>query len=124
MNGKTHLAAGMITGIGIVCLREKIGLDISATDNLLFVAGCSLGSLLPDADIEGSMLGRFIPLWLVCEHRTWTHSLFFIAIVGLLGLVLKAPYTLNIGLCIGISTHLVLDGVTPMGIPYLLYPFK
>ena len=121
MDGKTHLATGILTGVSVVYARDKFGLDIS--EGILLVTGCGIGALLPDIDISNSLLGRFIPLWLFVEHRTITHSLLFMLVVCLLGLILKIPYSLNIGLLVGISTHLVLDGLTPMGIPYLLYPF-
>ena len=121
MDGKTHLATGILTGVSVVYVRDKFGLDIS--EGILLVTGCGIGALLPDIDISNSLLGRFIPLWLFVEHRTITHSLLFMLVVCLLGLILKIPYSLNIGLLVGISTHLVLDGLTPMGIPYLLYPF-
>lgn len=124
MDGKTHLAAGVVTGAGVIYLKNKLGVDINALDSSLFVAGCSLGSLLPDIDIDNSMLGRFIPGWLFWEHRTVTHSLFFIGVVGLIGLILKINLALNIGIIVGIATHLILDGTTPLGLPYLMYPFK
>lgn len=123
MDGKTHLAAGVMTGAGVVYLKNKLGVDINALDSALFVAGCSLGSLLPDIDIDNSMLGRFIPGWLFWEHRTVTHSIFFMGVVGFLGLLFKVSLALNIGLIVGIGTHLILDGITPMGLPYLLFPF-
>lgn len=123
MDGKTHLGAGILTGISAIYLKNRFDLDINALDSALFVVGCSVGSLLPDIDIEGSMLGRFIPGWLLWEHRTFTHSFLFMIIVGVIGALLKAPYLLLFGLCVGILTHLALDAITPMGLPYLYYPF-
>lgn len=123
MDGKTHLAAGIMTGIGVVCLKNKLDIDINALDSALFVAGCSLGSLLCDIDIDNSMLGRFIPGWLFWEHRTVTHSFFFMLVVGIIGVVIRINTGLNIGIIVGIATHLILDSLTPMGLPYLLFPF-
>lgn len=120
MNGKTHLAAGVLVGIGVDTLCGKIGIQQT---EIPLIAGSALGSLLPDIDISGSMLGRFVPLWLFVEHRTVTHSLFFILVVGLIGLLLKASCSLNIGLMIGVASHLMLDGITYTGLPYLFYPF-
>ncbi len=122
MDGKTHLGAGVLTGLGVVYLKNKLDIDINALDSTLFVVGCGIGSLLPDIDIDGSMLGRFIPGWLLWEHRTFTHSMLFMLLVGLIGWIIKSPYALDIGLSVGVCTHLILDGVTPMGLPYLFYP--
>ena len=122
MTGKTHLTVGTLTGIGVIYLKNKLGLDISAS-NILFVVGCGIGSLLPDIDIDNSMLGRYIPGWLFWEHRTATHSIFFMIAIGLIGLLFKMNLGLTIGIVAGIATHLILDGVTPMGLPYLLFPF-
>ncbi|QEH68698.1 metal-dependent hydrolase [Cellulosilyticum sp. WCF-2] len=122
MDGKTHLAAGIITGVGVVYLENKLGFEISPS-NLLFIVGCAAGSLLPDIDIDNSMLGRFIPGWLFWEHRTVTHSIFFMVVLGLIGLLFKMDIGLIIGLVVGAATHLILDGITPMGLPYLLFPF-
>ena len=122
MTGKTHLTVGILTGIGVVYLKNKLGFDISGS-NILFVVGCSVGSLLPDIDIDNSMLGRYIPGWLFWEHRTVTHSIFFMIAIGLIGLLFKINLGLTIGIVAGIATHLILDGMTPMGLPYLLFPF-
>lgn len=126
MDGKTHLGAGLITGVSIAYARNKLGLYVG--NDLLIVTGCCIGSLLPDIDIPGSIIGHLllpisIPINSFFGHRTVTHSILFIGIVCLIGLLLKVPYSLNMGLFIGIATHLILDGLTPMGIPYLLYPF-
>lgn len=123
MDGKTHLTTGILAGAGIVYLESKIGVNVNDLSNVLFISGCALGSLLPDIDIDASMLGRFIPGWIFWEHRTVTHSIFFMLAIGLSGTLLKINVPLNIGLCVGIVTHLVLDSVTPMGLPYLLFPF-
>lgn len=123
MDGKTHLAAGVVTGVSIVYLENKLGMDISKS-SILFVVGCGLGALLPDIDIEYSPMGKCIPVWLFLKHRTVTHSIFFIVIVGLIGLMFGVNAGLNIGFMVGIATHLLLDSSTPMGLPYLLFPFN
>ncbi len=121
MTGKIHLAAGILTGVGIIYLENKLGIDIS-TSNLLLMVGCAVGSLLPDIDIDHSLLGRFIPGWLFWKHRTVTHSILFMIVIGVIGLLFKMNLGFTIGMVVGIGTHLVLDGMTPMGLPYLLFP--
>lgn len=124
MDGKTHLLAGVVAGSGIVYLESKIGIDINDLNNTLLIAGCGVGSLLADIDIDNSMLGRFIPGWIFFEHRTVTHSIFFIGVVGLIGYLFNINLALNIGIMVGMVTHLLLDGTTPLGLPYLMFPFK
>lgn len=122
MDGKTHLVAGIAAGAGIVYLENKLGMEFNPS-MIFLVGGCAFGSLLPDIDIDNSMLGRFIPGWLLWEHRTVTHSLFFLLVSGLIGLIFKYNLALSIGLMIGVGTHLILDAITPMGLPYFLFPF-
>lgn len=121
MTGKTHLIVGTLTGIGCAYLENKLGLDMSLS-KLLVVVGCAIGSLLPDIDIENSLLGRFIPGWLFWRHRTVTHSILFMIVIGIMGLVLKINLGFTAGMVVGIGTHLVLDAMTPRGLPYLLFP--
>ena len=123
MDGKTHLMTGILAGAGIVYLESKIGVNVDDLSNALFIVGCALGSLIPDIDIDTSTLGRFIPGWLFWEHRTITHSIFFMLACGLTGSILKINSAINIGAMVGFVTHLILDSLTPMGLPYLLFPF-
>lgn len=122
MDGKTHLVAGVLAGIGIVALENKLGIG-NNLDKVLLVAGCGLGSLLPDADHPEAPAGRILPIWIFFKHRTYTHSLFFMLLVGLLGLIFHINIWLTAGLVLGIFTHLLLDCTTPMGIRWF-YPLK
>ena len=124
MNGKAHLSIGVLTGMSCIYLKDKMNIDLDTLECILVMTGCSIGSLLPDIDLPNSMLGRFVPfVSYFAEHRTWTHSLFFVLVLGLIAFICKAPYSLIFGLCLGIGTHLILDSLTPMGLPYLFYPF-
>lgn len=122
MDGKTHLVAGVLAGIGIVALENKLGIG-NNLDKVLLVVGCGIGSLLPDADHPEAPAGRILPLWIFFKHRTYTHSIFFMLLVGLLGLIFHINIWLTAGLVLGIFTHLLLDCTTPMGIRWF-YPFK
>lgn len=122
MDGKTHLVAGALAGIGIVSLENKLGIG-NNLDKILLVAGCAIGALLPDADHPEAPVGRVIPLWIFFKHRTYTHSLIFMIAVALIGIILKLNIFLVIGILIGILTHLVLDSTTYAGVKWL-YPFK
>lgn len=122
MDGKTHLVAGVIAGIGIVALENKLGIG-NNLDKVLLVVGCGVGSLLPDADYPKAPVGRIIPLWIFFKHRTYTHSIFFMLFVGVIGLIFHINIWLTAGLLLGILSHLLLDSTTPMGIRWF-YPLK
>lgn len=122
MDGKTHLVAGVLAGIGIVALENKLGTG-NNLDKVLLIVGCGLGSLLPDADYPEAPMGRIIPLWIFFKHRTYTHSIFFMILVGVIGLIFHANLFLILGVMLGILTHLILDSTTPMGIKWF-YPLK
>jgi len=70
-----------------------------------------IGAVIPDLDY---IIG--IP------HRGITHSLIFVILPVLAMLKLKGKRA-ALALFLGISSHLILDSVNPMGVP-LLYPFE
>ncbi len=84
-----------------------------------------LGSMLPDIDHPGSLVGRklrvvSVPLSLLVGHRGITHSLLAVlACLGLLAVMglgwLAAP------VAVGYLSHLLADALTPSGVP-LLWP--
>ena len=68
-----------------------------------------------------------IPVLLVfCTHRTWTHSLLFLGILvlyfQLLGQWIVIPTHVQLGIVVGVTSHLFGDYLTKQGIP-LFYPF-
>lgn len=120
MDGKTHLFAGVAAGIGLMAYLK---IEYEAIVPLV-VVGSALGSLLPDIDSKTSMLGRFLPFYLIFSHRGFTHSLMFIAVTYIIATALHVPYIMIVGMIFGIVTHLILDAMTPMGLPCLLFPYK
>lgn len=123
MDGKTHLIAGGVAGVGLAYATYKLGITTDLWDILYLVGGSAIGSLIPDTDTNKSLLGRYVPLWIIFGHRKHTHSLFFMGLVMLLSYWLKAPIALTLGLGAGILSHLLLDMTTTMRLPYLFYPF-
>lgn len=74
------------------------------------------GSLLPDIDSKRSMLGRYFHL--PFKHRTWTHSIWPLAI-----LMLAASATPWLAYAFfGYAMHLLCDAVSSAGICWA-YPF-
>ena len=100
MLGKTHLAGGIITSL-ILCSSDVVSMG-----------WLILGSVLPDIDHPGSIIGKNIPLLpKLLKHRGFTHSLTFAIVVSLF-----SPW---IG--IGCLVHNILDMMTKNGIE-LLWP--
>ena len=102
MLGKTHIGGGIVTSL-LLC-----GDDVVA---MCFVA---FGSILPDIDHPGSMIGKNIPLLpRLFKHRGFTHSILFCLITLLI----------NIWICVGCLVHIIMDMLTKQGVE-LFYPLK
>ena len=124
MNKSIHIAAGIITG---VVLSNNLELD--SLESLLCVSTTILGSLLPDIDTPYSYIGNrvkliSIPIYKLFGHRTVTHSLLVWTVLLLASPIFYQGLIYGI-LCIslygGIVSHLILDTISPIGVP-LLYP--
>ena len=100
MLGKTHLGGGIVTSL-LLC-----GGDVVSMCWLVF------GSILPDIDHPGSMIGKNVPLLpKILKHRGFTHSILFCVSMLLF----------NTWLCIGCIVHIIMDMMTKQGVE-LLYP--
>lgn len=82
MNGTTHRLGGLAVGAGIAAITIGIGGEnLSAVEQTVsFIAGSAIGSLLPDIDHEGSLIGRKVKLVSkavrkVAGHRGATHTI-------------------------------------------------
>ncbi len=117
MTGKTHLLGGVLTGVLITQ-----ALDI----NIGYAAVAGLGALFPDIDEPNSTIGRRIPgsfmVKFLFGHRGFWHSLLAAALVYLLLLGI-ASNTIAVLFVAGYISHLILDAMTPSGVPFL-YPIK
>lgn len=138
MKGKNHVEccmAAMVTGAVAACTMEGAriwpsfgvyaeawsggrGTGLYPIDMALAAGFACFGSLLPDIDNKSSSLGRYVHLPL--GHRTWTHSLWAVALVLLLCRALPVPGIY--GLAFGYFLHLFLDGLSGMGVCWF-YPF-
>ena len=94
----------------------------------LLLLGIVLGNLLPDADNLAVAVATLTDGSTVGLHRTFTHSLFFVAalviVFWLVGMVAKRPsYTnLGLGLGIGVLMHILLDLVIWFNGVEILWP--
>ncbi len=134
MLGKTHLAFGFgVASCGIYAADSLSQTPLlSLEDSILFYGAVGFGALLPDIDEPQSLIGRktlgisnLIKFFF--GHRGFTHSLLFVALLGIVLVTLShfriLPLTVCAGLILGCLLHLVGDMMTPSGVP-LLMPFS
>lgn len=121
MNGRTHLITGIVSGVIFASAAP-----VTPLEQLLIIGVCGAGSLFPDVDHPNSIIGRRVkPLsWIITKtagHRGITHSIVFMLLISFV-LSLMDPNSYVLGsFIIGYISHLILDGITPHGIP-ALYP--
>ena len=130
MTAQGHL----LFSVTCVLLAHKVELTPALADaSLWHIVPMALASaLLPDLDHPRSLLGRQLP-WIsgplsrLFGHRGFTHSLLAVG-MGVWGLAqVEAPWLLSgavkDALIVGYLSHLLVDWLTPMGIP-LLWPWR
>lgn len=133
MMAVTHQMLGLTFGlvaISICSIFQIIPNNLFDLTNFLVLV--LFGSLLPDLDTPKSKLGRKVPIisypmnW-IFGHRKITHSLLFVVITLILGILigqaLKLTFSLQIALAIGTLSHILGDYVTNNGVP-LFAPFS
>src|SRR4051794_19919464 len=108
MEGKTHLIGGIAAGAFYL---TTLG---SVNNEAFFIASCAFGALIPDIDHTGSTIGRKVPMIdniisAVFGHRSFTHSLLFLILAFLLFGRVDWPASIEIGLWIGMISHMLLD---------------
>ncbi|MDU9418139.1 metal-dependent hydrolase [Staphylococcus lloydii] len=121
MTGKTHASCGILVG-ALAIEYYKTDLFTSVTIVVLAV----IASLLPDICHTQSKIGRKIRIIsffirLLFGHRTFTHSILFIVIIGLGLYVIQTPQYYFVTIITGLISHVILDMLTPKGVK-LFYP--
>lgn len=122
MTGKTHIIAGLAAGEAVQYLAGIY------PDDPFFLGACLVGGMIPDICHAGSKIGRKLPMLsrlirLLFGHRTVTHSLFFMILIGFGLSFFSVSPGIRLGLLIGVGSHLLLDAATPQGIA-LLWPLQ
>ena len=80
----------------------------------------ALGAVLPDIDSEDSTLGKYIkPVSRLIPHRTITHTLWIVLVLGVAVWSLESVYLL--ALTLGYALHILEDSFSSQGIRWL-YP--
>ena len=137
MTGKQHLTAGATLSV----LSTAMYLDVINTytnenvlgviktvkeflipDTVLLLPVCILflfiGFLIPDCDTKNSMLGRY--LYIPIEHRKWLHTIWFVLLLSLPGLLFKPFFCLGFGAFL----HLLCDASSKCGICWFVPNYK
>jgi inner membrane protein len=121
---KTHLLGGVAGAILITKYTEIVNVqDVKSI--AFFLAGSIIGSLLPDIDHPNSYIGKkTFGMFSFFKHRGFTHSLLFSLLLFILLYFLPINVFFNIGLLIGILSHISLDMMTSSGLSYVFFPLK
>lgn len=132
MRGPTHALGGAATALLFIVA------PIPHTTPLLMLSGiAAFAALFPDLDNSESTLEHItiggiepfkIPAFFIdklFKHRGFLHSLLAVALLSfiLLGFFPMLPTDIVIAVLLGYLSHLFLDGITPVGVPWL-YPWE
>ncbi|MCB9358643.1 metal-dependent hydrolase [Candidatus Woesearchaeota archaeon] len=106
MKYKTHLSFGILCYLSL--LRYSL-VDFSIAGLALFI----VGSLLPDIDKHTSFIGHKAKIFsfsleLLFRHRGIFHSLWVVFLL----------WFINLELCLGYLSHLILDSINPKGVKF------
>jgi len=118
MQGNTHIVGGITASLAFA--------QISNDNPLVLVGAGVIGALLPDICHGGSKIGRKLPIIskivnTMFGHRSFTHSLLFLFLVGML-LHTFIPYkSISLGILLGMASHILLDMATKKGVK-LFFP--
>ncbi|GGG31686.1 membrane protein [Lysinibacillus alkalisoli] len=112
MGWETHLLTGALTGYMVT--QQPLGAVVGG------IAG-----LVPDIDEPKSKLGRLVPMLAkqlkhTLGHRTFTHSLVFVLLVGVLIQWLTQNNMMTTAAVAGLCSHIIADMLT--GRVQIFYP--
>lgn len=121
MRGTTHLLAGASVGAAWSLCTGETPVNAAVMIGVSAVAG-----LLPDLDTPGSTLGRRVPIFsflvkLTLGHRGMLHGI--LPWIGFWLLISRIPAAAFLAVpgVLATLSHLILDALTPSGVP-LLWP--
>ncbi|WP_332693001.1 metal-dependent hydrolase [Halalkalibacter lacteus] len=125
MKGPTHIVGGLAAATFTMNV-----LSVHIQEPIIFYGAALFGAIIPDICHPRSMIGRTVPLLSnmlskMFGHRSITHSLFFIFLIywGLQQLEFRGSNDLQLGIIVGVISHIILDLLTPQGTK-LFYPIK
>lgn len=119
MLGKTHLAGGLAAAT-VICHVSQFPI----IDGLVFIAGCAVGSLIPDIDHKSSIIGKKVKpvstvISMTTKHRTLFHWFAPYCLLAAAIHYWRPDWDLaTLSVLIGILTHIGLDALNPAGVPF------
>jgi inner membrane protein len=114
----THLSFGLFLGLMIL---RYVDLPVNLAVFLILLL---LGSLAPDIDSSTSFLGRKTkPVSWLFHHRGAIHSFLAMMIFTAVLLLINPNLYYALAFVLGYLSHLLMDSVTPTGVP-MLWPSK
>lgn len=126
MTGKTHYYSGIFLAVILTTVLE-LYTAISTEDVIVFCVGLILGSIAPDIDHAHSTISKkfgTIPSRIIqffFGHRGAIHSI-TVGLIISMSLIVVIPWS-GLGFFVGWLGHLLLDMLTPLGVP-LFWPFS
>lgn len=120
MTGNTHIIGGLAASLAFA--------QVSNYEPVLLVGAGVIGAIIPDICHGGSKIGRKLKVLskvinTLFGHRSFTHSLLFLVLMGVLLNSFVDNESIVLGILVGMASHYILDMATKNGIK-LLYPFK
>lgn len=123
MKGITHMTGGALAASAVIALAYP---NVTPTQIGVIFASGIIGGLLPDIDHPNSKISHKLRVssklvHIFCSHRGLFHSPAFYLILG--GIIaalpqLKAYSYIILAFLAGAFSHLLLDSLNPMGIPF------
>ncbi|PSL50628.1 inner membrane protein [Salsuginibacillus halophilus] len=127
MNAATHVTGAIAAAALYTFVTNEPN---SFFQGAVFVASTAFGGLIPDICHPSSWVGRrtkpiSTAVAKIFGHRSITHSLLFLFIIGILTDMIAGTYgsLIQTGMLIGAASHIILDMMTIQGV-HLLYPLK
>lgn len=116
---KVPMSLWIMIGIGVLSLYFLF--DTRYAINILFLyMSFIFGVLLPDIDSHRSILGRYIQgISRSIPHRTITHTIWMVLLIGCMGFYFKNLYVL--AMVLGYTLHILQDTLSKQGICWF-YP--
>lgn len=120
MTGNTHIVGGIAASLAFA--------QVSHYDPVILLGAGVVGALIPDICHGGSTIGRKLPIIskvinTIFGHRSFTHSLLFLILIGVLLTTFMKNESVTAGILVGMVSHYILDMATKNGIK-LLFPLK
>lgn len=80
------------------------------------VVAMLIGTLFPDSDKKGTLIGSIIPMWIVTKHRRFTHGIMALIVFSMVVYIIWKEQA-ALSFATGYAVHLLMDSFTRSSIP-------